>query len=188
MRTVSRRHVPAQDSSVFQLTWYSFPRRRRPVEPGESRGDGTSPVGTSELQSTGWESICRPAPAPASVNFTGTVAPALTSFNAPSPSTGGWNPPNRAAVQAAGRSKASMPSVLLLELPWLALNPSPRLAKARQISHRFVPPVSATSAVRIALRPSTNPGEQGWNFIPSMTSWMARLFPPVAQDADASGL
>ena len=35
MRTVSRRHVPAQDESVFQLTWYSFPSWLNPVEPGE---------------------------------------------------------------------------------------------------------------------------------------------------------
>jgi hypothetical protein len=87
--------------------------------------------------------------------------------------------PETAAVHAAGRSVAATPSVRLLELPWLAPKPSPRLAKARQISHRFSPPVRATSAVRIALRPSTKPGAQGWNFIPSITSWMARLFPPA---------
>ena len=46
-------------------------------------------------------------------------------------------------MQAAGRSNASTPSVRLFELPWLALKPRPRLAKPRQISHWFAPPVSA---------------------------------------------
>ena len=38
------------------------------------------------------------------------------------------------ALQIAGRSHAASPSLRLLELPWLALKPSPRLAKPRHIA------------------------------------------------------
>lgn len=66
-----------------------------------------------------------------------------------------------APPQAEGRSKAAVPSMVLLEEPWLALAPKPRRAKAVQIRHSFAPPVKTWSAAKIALRPSTNPGEQG---------------------------
>ena len=90
-------------------------------------------------------------------------------------------PPKVAVVHSAGRSKASTPSDRFADEPWLALYPSPRLAKPRQISQWFAPPVSAASAARMALRPSTKPGLHGWNFMPSITSWNARLLPPVDQ-------
>ena len=95
---------------------------------------------------------------------------------------GGSNPPN-CAVQLTGRSNAWTPSVTLDELPCDALKPRPRLAKPRQIAHWFSPPVSARSAARMPSRPSSKPGLHGWNFIPSVTSWMARLFPPVVQSS-----
>ena len=84
-------------------------------------------------------------------------------------------------LRTAGRRQveAATPSSTLFELAWLAPAPRPRLANARQMAHWFSPPVSAPSAARIASRPSTKPGLHGWNFIPSITSWMARLFPPV---------
>ena len=51
--------------------------------------------------------------------------------------------------------------VLALEL-YLAPEPRPRFAKPFQISHLFAPPVSATSASRIASRAWTKLGLQGW--------------------------
>ena len=42
--------------------------------------------------------------------------------------------------KVGGRSKASVPSDLLFELPWSALNPKPLAAKASHISHRCAPP------------------------------------------------
>src|SRR5690625_2704545 len=45
--------------------------------------------------------------------------------------------------QLTGTSKASVLSLLVEELPWLALNPSPRLAKASQSKHWLAPSVSA---------------------------------------------
>src|SRR5438093_7528300 len=160
--------------------WYRVPSGETVVEPGGPRGRGLSPMGTSVPQSTGCESLTRYV-APERVNFTGTVRPASSRLIAGGPYTGGRKPPKIAEVHLDGRSNASTPSVRLSELPWLALNPRPRFAKPRQISHWFAPPVSAMSAVRIAFRPSTNPGLHGWNFIPSITSWKARLFPPVFQ-------
>ena len=48
-----------------------------------------------------------------------------------------------APVQAAGKSNAAVPSVRLLDEPWLALLPKPRRANAAQIRHWFAPPVKA---------------------------------------------
>src|SRR5687767_13056021 len=83
--------------------------------------------------------------------------------------------------QSGWVSNAWVPSVRLEGDPWLALKPRPRLEKPRQIRHWFSPPVRATSAARIPSRASTKPGLHGWSFIPSTTSWMARLLPPVSQ-------
>src|SRR4051812_1205129 len=82
-------------------------------------------------------------------------------------------------LHAAGRSKASAPSVALPLEPWVALKPRPRLAKAFQIRHWLAPPLSAWSAERIAFRASTKPGLHGCRFIPSMTSCSERLLPAV---------
>src|SRR5262249_58041968 len=60
-----------------------------------------------------------------------------------------------------GTSNAWVPSEVLFELPWFALNPSPRFANARQIRHWLAPPVSFWSASRIPSRPSTKPGLHG---------------------------
>src|SRR5215470_2782326 len=109
---------------------------------------GVSPVGSSVSQSTDWVSMTRELVWPDRSNFTGMVDPPLAWLIAGGPSTGGLKPPNTAAVQDAGRSKACTPSRRLFELPWLAPKPSPRLANARQISHRLVPAVSAVSAAR----------------------------------------
>ena len=87
------------------------------MEPGPTGVAGVSPVGTSVVQSTACESIRSDAPAPASVNFTGTVAPAFTSFSVGAASIGGWKAPNVAAVQLAGRSNASVPSVRFVASP-----------------------------------------------------------------------
>ena len=53
------------------------------------------------------------------------------------------------------------------------------MAKPSQISHWLAPTVRTWSASRMAFRPSTKPGLQGCSFSPSITSWTARLFPPV---------
>src|SRR5687768_5508935 len=100
---------------------------------------GASPVGMLVEQSIGCESSDHESPPPVSVNFTGTSAPASLMLIAGGFSIGRWNPPKTAAVQLAGRLNACTPSARLLLLPWLALEPSPRLAKARQISHWLTP-------------------------------------------------
>ena len=178
IRSVSRRHVPAQAASVSQLTWYSSPccvglpdvwigvaGRRRASASSQSTG--------SESSVTVWPG-CKPVIA----YLTGTDEPAFAVVQRRCRLD---RRPERAGRSRArrrhGRSPAT-PSVRLVETPWLAPVPSPRLANPRQISHWFAPPVSARSAARIASRPSTKPGEHGWNFSPSMTSWIARLFPP----------
>src|SRR4051812_49796911 len=80
-------------------------------------------------------------------------------------------------LHAAGRSKASVPSVALPVEPWVALKPRPRLAKAVQIRHWLAPPLSAWAAAMIASRASTKPGLHGWSFIASMTSCSETLLP-----------
>src|SRR5687767_11316364 len=181
MRIVTLRHESDHDASVFQLMWYSPPSCTGP--PAVCNADGPTDVVASVAQSTGCESIA--VTAPVTANFTGTVEPAFTALTAGPFSTGERKPPKVDAVHDAGSAKLTTPSARLLESPCEASEPRPRLANARQISHWLAPlpaapvPVSTSSAGRIALRPSTKPGRQGWNFIPSITSWMARLLPPV---------
>src|SRR5688572_17714081 len=182
MRTVTLRQESDHEESVFQLMWYSPFTCSGP--PTVCSADGPTEVMARVAQSTGCESMA--VTAPVTANFTGTVDPAFAELTAGAFPTGARKPAKVEAVHDAGSVKSATPSSRLLPSPWDAAAPRPRLANARQISHWFAPlpsapvPVRASSARRIALRPSTKPGRQGWNFMPSMTSWMVRLLPPVS--------
>ena len=81
-------------------------------------------------------------------------------------------------TQIGGSSKLSITASVFAELPSEALKPMPRFENAAQIRHSFAPLFAFWSAERIASRPSTMEGLQGWSLRPSITSWSARLLPP----------
>jgi hypothetical protein len=78
----------------------------------------------------------------------------------------------------AGRVKlvVTMPDV---EPEVEAAAPSPRREKACQIWSLLAPPVSTWSADRMASRACTKLGLAGWSLRPSLTSFIARLLPPL---------
>jgi hypothetical protein len=77
-----------------------------------------------------------------------------------------------------GRLKLTA-TVLAVELAVDAVAPSPRREKACQIWSLLTPPVSATSAARMASRDWTNDGLAACSLRASATSFIARLLPPL---------
>src|SRR5689334_2223137 len=77
-------------------------------------------------------------------------------------------------------AKSATWSFTLLEDPCEALSPIPLLRKASLMAHTCAPLYNTWSAWRMASLPLMNPGLQGCNFIPSVTSFSAITLPPFA--------
>ena len=79
------------------------------------------------------------------------------------------------SVAAASALRARAPRLPGSEIP-ATTRASASAASTNTSSRKMI-------TIRRVARPSTKPGPQGWSFMPSITSCIARLLPPVDQSA-----